>query len=150
MELLQTQMEEGGFANLTITGCSMHPLLHSRRDSVTLVPITGQLRKGDIALYRRASGKYVLHRIVAIEDSQYICCGDNQSLREPVSRMQMLAVVNGFTRRGKTYSINHPGYRIYTWIWVELFFLRKYYLFVRRCCARLFKIVFHKAAKKHI
>lgn len=150
MELLQTQMEKGGFANLTVTGCSMHPLLRNRRDSVVLVPIIGQPRKGDIILYRRASGQYVLHRIVAIENSQYICSGDNQAMREPVTQMQMLAVVNGFTRRGKTYSINHPGYRVYTWMWVELFSLRKYYLFVRRRCARLFRNVFHKTAKKHI
>lgn len=150
MELLQTQMDEGGFANLTVTGCSMHPLLRARRDSVVLVPITQKPRKGDIILYRRANGQYVLHRIVAMENSRYICCGDNQTMKEPVTQSQILAVVSAFTRRGKTCSVNHPGYRVYVWMWVELFCLRKYYLFVRRRCARLFKAVFHRTGNKHI
>ncbi len=135
MQLLQLQLEEGGRANLTVTGFSMHPLLRSRRDSVVLVP-AGKQKKGDIILYRRESGQFVLHRIIRIEKDTYICSGDNQAMREPVTQEQILAVVDGFTRKGKVYDIGHPGYRVYTWAWVELFCLRKYYLFTRRLFAR--------------
>lgn len=135
MQLLQVQLQEGGRANLTVTGCSMHPLLRSHRDSVVLIP-ADKLKKGDIILYRRKSGQFVLHRIIQVEKQHYICSGDNQVMREPVTREQILAVVGEFTRKGKAYSVDHPGYRVYTWVWVELFCLRKYYLFVRRHFAR--------------
>lgn len=138
MQLLQVQLEEGGSANLTVTGFSMHPLLRSRRDSVVLVP-AGRQKKGDIILYRRESGQFVLHRIVKVEQDTYICSGDNQAIREPVTKEQILAVVDGFTRKGKAYDISHPGYQIYVWVWVELFCLRKHYLFVRRLFARWIK-----------
>lgn len=138
MQLLQVQLEEGGRANLTVTGCSMHPLLRNRRDSATLVP-AGKQKKGDIILYRRESGQYVLHRIIKVEKDVYICSGDNQVMREPVKQEQILAVVGDFTRKGKVYAIDHPGYCLYTWVCVELFCLRKYYLFVRRHLARWIK-----------
>ncbi|MBO5838017.1 MAG: S24/S26 family peptidase [Clostridia bacterium] len=138
MQLLQVQLQEGGRANLTVTGYSMHPLLRNRRDSVVLVP-PGKQKKGDIILYRRESGQFVLHRIIQQEQQHYICSGDNQVMREPVTREQILAVVDGFTRKGKSYSLDHPGYRVYTWMWVELFALRKYYLFIRRHLARFMK-----------
>lgn len=138
IQLLQVQLQEGGRANLTVTGYSMHPMLRSHRDSVTLVP-AGKQRKGDIILYRRESGQFVLHRIIDIEKSCYICSGDNQVMREPVTREQILAVVDGFTHKGKVYTLGNPGYRVYTWMWVELFCLRKYYLFIRRRFAKLMK-----------
>lgn len=137
MQLLQVQMEEGGRANLTVTGYSMHPLLRNRKDSVVLVPAVGRQKKGDIILYRRESGQFVLHRIIRVEEERYVCSGDNQVMREPVTQEQILAVVDGFTRKGKTYGMDHSGYRVYTWLWVELFCLRKYYLFIRRRLARL-------------
>lgn len=135
VQLLQVQLEEGGRASLAVTGYSMHPLLRNRRDSVALIP-AGNQKKGDIILYRRENGQFVLHRIIAVEQQHYICSGDNQVMREPVTREQILAVVDGFTRKGKTYRTDHPGYRIYTWVWVELFCLRKYYLIIRRYLAR--------------
>lgn len=144
VQLLQLQLDEGGRANLTVTGSSMHPLFRSRRDSVVLVPATGKQKKGDIILYRRTSGQYVLHRIIDVAPTQYICSGDNQVMREPVSQEQILAVVDGFTRRNKTYTLNHPVYRLYTWTWVELFCLRKYYLFIRRHLARFYRRTFQK------
>ena len=138
MQLLQVQLQEGGRANLTVTGFSMHPLFRNRRDSVVLVP-AGKQKKGDIILYRRENGQFVLHRIIGEEASNYICSGDNQVMREPVYQEQVLAVVDGFTRKGKAYSLDHLGYRIYTWVWVELFCLRKYYLFIRRRLGRMMK-----------
>lgn len=139
MQLLQVQLQEGGQANLNVTGHSMHPTLRNRKDSVSLIPATGQEKKGDIILYRRESGQFVLHRIIRVEEQNYICSGDNQVMREPVSREQVLAVVNSFTRRGKVYGIDHMGYRIYVWALVNLFCLRKCYLLMRRHLARWIK-----------
>lgn len=136
-ELVLLQLEKSGKARLTVTGCSMQPMLYHRRDVVELVPVGDRQRAGDIILYRRESGQYVLHRIIACTESGYICCGDNQAMREAITHDQLLAVVERFTRKGKRYTLDAPGYRLYTWVWVKLFPLRKYYIAVRRCLGRL-------------
>lgn len=124
-ELIALQLKDGGRAELTVTGCSMLPMLHDRRDSVTLIPVTAQQKPGDVILYRRESGQYVLHRIIDMDADGYICSGDNQIMREPVAHSQLLAVVEAFTRNGKHYTVSSPGYRVYTGIWVRFFFARK-------------------------
>ncbi len=132
------QMEKGGSADLTVTGWSMLPMLHNHRDHVTLIPPVGKLKKKDIILYRRENGQYVLHRIIDLEGDTYILSGDNQAMREPVQQSQIIGVVSGFTHKGKPLTMNNLGYRLYAWIWVELFCLRKGYLLVRRRTGRLF------------
>ena len=136
-ELIALQLERGGRASLTVTGSSMMPMLYDRRDSVTLMPVGDQLKKGDVILYRRENGRYVLHRIIALEKEGYVCSGDNQAMREKVLPAQVLAVVDGFTRKGKTCSNNAFWYRLYRAVWVELFFLRPCYIAIRRRLGRL-------------
>lgn len=136
-EVIALQLKKGGRARLTVTGSSMMPMLYHRRDSVTLVPATGQLKKGDVIFYRRENGQYVLHRIIALSPEGYVCSGDNQAMREPVTREQVLAVVDGFTRKGKSCKLDGFWYRMYKTAWVELFFLRPGYVAIRRRLGRL-------------
>lgn len=136
-ELLVMQMHNGGRARLTVTGYSMMPMLRNRRDTVELVAAQGQRRKGDIILYRRENGQFVLHRIIARESTGYLCCGDNQAVREPVAPEQVIAVVDAFYRNGKKYTMDNAGYRLYTAIWVGGFPLRPYYIALRRRLGRL-------------
>lgn len=136
-KLIVLQLENGGKANLTVTGSSMMPMLYHLRDSVSLVSAAPQQKKGDIILYRRENGSYVLHRIIAVTPGGYICSGDNQAMREPVSPAQVLAVVDGFVRNGRAYSLSIFWYRLYRAVWVELFFLRPCYIAVRRRLGRL-------------
>lgn len=133
------QLDNGGRASLTVTGSSMVPMLHHRKDSVVLIPITGKQKKGQVILYRRDNGQYVLHRIIAVNKDGYVCCGDNQFVREAVSHDQLLAVVDQFTRKGKTYACDDPGYRAYTAVLVNMFFLRRPYIILRRYLGRLLK-----------
>lgn len=131
-ELITLQLESGGSARLTVTGWSMLPVLRHGVDAVELVAVSGEQKKGDILLYRRDGGQYVLHRVIELTPTGYICCGDNQAEREPVEHRQLVAVVDRLIRGGKTYSLRHPGYRLYTAVWVGLFPLRRYYIAVRR------------------
>lgn len=130
-EVVKLQLENGGKANLTVTGNSMWPMMLSGRDSVVLIP-PGNEKKGDVVLYQRASGQYVLHRIIDVTQDGYIISGDNQAMREPVAKEQLIAVMESFTRGGKQYSRDSAFYRLYQTVWVELFFLRGFYIAVRR------------------
>ncbi len=137
-ELLILQMENGGKADLTVTGWSMQPMLQNGRDKVTLIPPAKELKKKDIILYRRENGQYVLHRIIDLEDGKYILSGDNQAMRETVDPSQVIGVVSAFTHKGRPCSMDSLSYRLYAWAWVELFCLRKAYLALRRPAGRLY------------
>ncbi len=138
-QMIALQLQKGGRASLTVTGSSMLPMLSHCRDSVLLIPVPQRCKVGDIILYRRDNGKYILHRIISTDADGYICCGDNQAQRERVRHTQLLAVVDGFVRKNKQYTLDHPGYRLYTAVWVRLFFLRPGYIALRRRLARLRK-----------
>jgi len=137
-EIIKLQLNNGGMATLTVTGNSMLPMLVSRRDSVVLVP-PGNEKKGDVVLYQRLSGQYVLHRIIEVTVTGYIISGDNQAVREPVTNKQIVAVMESFVRDGKHYSLNAPTYRLYQDVWVKLFFLRRYYFGLRRRLGKLWR-----------
>lgn len=143
-EVIALQLEQGGRASLTVSGSSMMPMLHHHRDAVTLIPPSPRQNKGDVILYRRENGRYVLHRIIALAEDGYLCSGDNQAVREPVKQEQILAVVDGFTRNGRAYTCNTPVYRGYTALWVELFCLRRYYIAIRRRLGRLRQKMIYK------
>lgn len=68
---------------IPITGTSMNPLLYQNRDFVKIIKPQLPLNLGDIPLYRRNDGAFVLHRVVAIKDNgEYVMCGDNQFILE--------------------------------------------------------------------
>ena len=142
-EIIRLQLDNGGRATLAVTGNSMYPMLKNRRDSVTLIP-PADLQKGDIVLFQRSSGAYILHRIIAVTAEGYVCCGDNQAIREPVLREQIVAVVDGFARKGKSYTVGNHFYRIYTAIWMRMFFLRRKYYITRRYFGRLYRTLKRK------
>ena len=132
VKILRLQLDTAGQAYLTVTGCSMLPMLRHHRDSVVLEPIRGRLEPGDIALYRRENGRYVLHRVISVTPEGYLFCGDNQAATEAVLETQLVALVVGYHRDGKKKTLQSFWYRLYRWRRVRLFFLRKYYIALRR------------------
>lgn len=125
MPLILERLVAGQDVRFSPRGVSMLPMLRQGRDTVTLSPVTGRLRKYDLPLYRREDGKYVLHRVVGVADT-YTCIGDNQYVKEyGVEHRQVLAVVTSFSRDGKEYGVSSPSYRLYCRFWNVSRFLRR-------------------------
>lgn len=139
-EVLSLQMNSGGVARLVVTGDSMYPTFRNRNDVVYLSPVSRQLKKKDLILYKRESGQYVLHRIVSRpKTGKFICCGDNQWEKESVEAKQVVALVTGFRRKGREQTPKTFRYRVWVAVWVGLFPLRRPLLSVRRWLGRLRK-----------
>ena len=104
----------GGEFRLFPRGTSMKPLLREGVDSVALVAPAGY-RRGDILLYRRPNGNFVLHRLMQVEkDGTLTFCGDNQSLLEKgVSPEAVIARVVAVYRGEKRISFTSLRYRLY-------------------------------------
>lgn len=111
---------------LAVTGSSMAPFLVSGRDSVLLTRPPETLRRGDIALYRRESGAYVLHRVHHRErDGSYAMLGDaQQTIEHGVRRAQIIAVVQSAKRKGKRQQKGCFWWEFFAHVWPRLVALR--------------------------
>ncbi len=115
--VLKEVIENGGKFSIPVTGSSMFPLFCENRDSVVLEKVH-KLKAGDIILYQRDDGTYVLHRIVKIKNNELYLCGDAQFVIEyPIRYDQVIAVVSSFNRKGETISVSDFKYKIYTKVW---------------------------------
>lgn len=125
MEQLLGVLDVAEQVPLVISGSSMYPFLHHRRDTVYLSKVTAPLKAGDMILYRRPSGQYVLHRILRAGKGTYDLLGDRQMVVEPGIRdSQVLAVVTAVRRDGK---LLRPGDRVwdfYEKCWISMIRLR--------------------------
>ncbi len=92
----------GGEFRLYPRGTSMLPLLRQGKDSVALVSPSSP-RRGDILLYRRADGAYVLHRLVKIRrGGELVFSGDNHMMVESgIEKESILAAVAAVYREDK-------------------------------------------------
>lgn len=120
LELVK-DIENGLKAKISPKGGSMLPFIVGGRDEAILVK-PQKLRRGDVVLYRRQSGRYVLHRIHHIinenEKKRFYMVGDSQvEIEGPLESEQIIGVAEGFIRKGKYFSKNHFGYRIWVYCW---------------------------------
>ena len=135
--ILEEQLAGGGRCLLPVTGSSMLPALRQGRDTVILEKRPAG--RGDVILYRRASGAFILHRIVGERDGAWLCCGDNQWQGETVPRDRVLAAVSAVRRNGAERDLRRPGWRLWSALWVGLFPLRRPLIALRRWAGKLRK-----------
>ena len=95
----------------------MLPLLRLGKDRVELGPLPQKLKKYDLPVYQMPSGKYLMHRILKVTPTHYICLGDNTLEFETIYPEQMIGVVTAIERNGKRIEVSHPLYRLYCLIW---------------------------------
>lgn len=143
--ILTECMEQGQEVVFTVTGNSMSPFLRNKKDQVVLTACDPMaLQPGDVPLYRRRSGKYVLHRLVERDDGvtrtrygeteplpsrcdslHYTMLGDAQWVEEPgIAPDQIVAVATAFISRGKRWECNSDAYRANRLRWHRLLWLR--------------------------
>ena len=81
---------------ICLEGESMRPLIRKGRDPVTIVPVRGELKKGDVVLFTLGDGRYVVHRVWRLREGLVRTLGDNCVNPEPwFPRTQVLGQVFG-------------------------------------------------------
>lgn len=137
IEPLLGLLDEVQAVPLVISGGSMSPFLINGRDTVYLSKISRPLKKGDMVLYRRAGGAYVLHRIFKVEDGSYTMVGDAQTYMESGIRPdQICAIVTAAYRKDKLLQKGSFWWDFFEIVWIRLVPLRpalkKMYSFVKQ------------------
>lgn len=124
MPALQQAIAAGGQFVLTVTGNSMCPTLYPGRDAVVLAAAE-KPRKGQILLFRRESGAYILHRVCRVRGDTLVMNGDNQGWTEKITPEQVIAVVTELHRKGKIYDCGSLSSRMYGWLMRRLLPVRR-------------------------
>ncbi len=123
---------------LVVSGSSMSPFLIHRRDTVYLSRLTRPVKKGDILLYRRDNGAYVLHRVWKTDSTGFTMVGDAQTEPEPGIRPeQVIAIVTSAVCGGKRQAPGSFRWEFYEKIWIRAVPLRSH---LHRCSAWIHRL----------
>jgi len=130
VEALLSLTDEGQQVSLQIAGGSMLPFLSDCRaegpDAVLIEKPAEDPGVGDIVLYRRDNGQYVLHRVHHITPAGYFIIGDAQvQLEGPIRRNQIRAVAVGANRKGCCIGPQNLIWRFFAHVWLHMIPLRK-------------------------
>ena len=130
----EEELDKKGILVYTNKGNSMYPLIRQGKDVLIIKKVNSRLKKMDVPLYKRKSGQYVLHRIIKVNENDYVIRGDNTYYNETGIRDdQILGVLSGVIREGKEISVNSLSYKIYSYFWYYTYYLRKLIIKIKRC-----------------
>lgn len=122
---------------VTVAGSSMTPFLH-HGDTVYLNPRVDPPKKGDIVLYTRPSGQYILHRVVQVNgDGSYIMMGDIQTDREWIESVEAIhGIAVKALHRGRILTPKSARWQFFARVWLHMVPLRpaamKFWKVIRR------------------
>lgn len=121
MPRIQALLDDGQTVPLIVTGGSMTPFLIHNRDTVFLSPPDRTLKRGDIILYLRDNGQYVLHRIYRAGEDSFTLVGDAQNtLEHGIRPDQVVALVTAVKRKGKVLRSNSFWWLFFEKVWLRI------------------------------
>ena len=131
------------------SGVSMEPLLHDKRKKnathVLILPVQGICKIGDMPLVFMNDGRYILHRIVRVDEKAgkifYQTRGDNCIGSEYVSQEAVLGVVSEIYYKNKTVKVTDENYNRYVRVWMKLYPIRKVWMRGKGFIFRRLKVI---------
>ena len=125
-------LKENKAVTTVVQGGSMLPFLSPGRDYVILENFPREPKKGDVVLYKRSNGDYVLHRIRKIKNDEFFLIGDRQTHTERgIRRENLCALVTEVKRNGKIIGEKSFIWFFYRRIWLAVVPLRSAILKLR-------------------
>ncbi len=107
MPLIEEAFSRQQSVTIPVKGISMKPTL-SPGDGVTLASVNGhRVKRGDILLYKRADGSFILHRVVRVTERGVDFCGDAQfTVEKDIPHTALIAYVSSYETGGVTHTLN--------------------------------------------
>lgn len=144
LEEVRRQLQSGHTTTFRVRGWSMRPFLEHGRDKVLLVsPQRRPVSVGCVALVLADDGRYVLHRVIAIDgEGNCTLWGDGNVIgRETCTPDNVIGVADGFYigRKERFFPVDGRVWRCYSWLWMHLTAVRRYLLWVYRIGHKLIK-----------
>ena len=119
---IERLISEGLSVPLTVTGNSMSPFLIHMRDTVYISLPVKPFERGDIVLYRRENGQYVMHRIHHIDKygNLYITGDAQTQIEGPVNQKCVVGEVFTVLRNGKQIGVSDKIWKFYQKVWIRI------------------------------
>lgn len=124
-------IEKYGFYSAPVHGTSMYPMLINHKDSVYIIA-PNNLKKYDVALFRRSTNQLVLHRILKIKGDKVTMCGDNEFQKEVIHKSQIIGKMSEFSHNNKITKVTSLKFKLYSRIFCFSFTTKKLFLFIIR------------------
>ena len=125
---------------IPLEGSSMQPLIRRGKDLVTIAPLQGLLKKGDVVLFRTDSGRYVVHRVWKMKEEQVRTLGDNCVNPDAwIPKEYVLGQAICYSRNGRKHRLDTCFARLWGRAWMAIFPVRVVYIRLRKyagCCYR--------------
>ena len=123
-------IKEGHEVSIPIAGSSMTPFLGDGRDQIFVKAPWRTIHRGDVVLYRRKNGDFVLHRVHRVRGkgstAVYDIVGDSQDrIERGIQRKQIIAVATRARRKGKIIDPESFYWRFFQHIWIRIVPLRR-------------------------
>lgn len=142
---IEEMLKNEGLYITTTVGVSMYPLLKNRRDNVLIRPVTRELKKYDVPLYKRGD-KYLLHRIIGKTQKGYIIRGDNCDRKEfDITDDKIIGVLEALWRKEKYFTVDNFFYKIYSRLIVFFHPIIRFYKKIRYYLSRIKQKLFKRA-----
>ncbi len=103
----------GGKVKILASGKSMEPVIFDGQDTVVLKKAEKPLQKNDIVLFKRDSGKPVLHRIIAVDGNKITLRGDSQWTTETVDVSKVMGVLDAIERNSQVIKAESEYFKKY-------------------------------------
>ena len=127
---IEKEILENGSILYEVKGSSMWPLIRQNKDLCVIVKTPKNLNKYDVVLYKR-DDQIILHRIIAIENGEYVIAGDNCYQKEyGIKKNNIIGILKSVERNSKnkrnlrSLKINSPKQKLYAHIWCDFFPVR--------------------------
>ncbi len=132
-------LKEGEAIGVSPKGRSMLPLMREGKTQVVIEPVDRDLIVGEMPIYMRKDGTYVLHRIVGMDEKNYHIRGDNCVALEIVPKTDVLGVVTELRLNGRLVHPTDLLYRLYVRLLMATEWPRLHVLRLRARAGRLYR-----------
>ena len=125
LSAMEDLIGQGETVSIPVSGFSMNPFLADKRDAVLAKRPERDLKRGDIVLYKRRNGQYILHRIWRVNREGYYMVGDAQTeIEGPIKQDQIIGLVEKIRRKGKWIDETDFLWKLFEKIWIRILPLR--------------------------
>lgn len=127
MNTFEDVLNAKGSLVYTNMGKSMLPFIKEGRDILVIKSLNERIKKYDIVLSKRPSGRYLLHRVIYVFDNgeTLILSGDNSYKKDYVERSSIIGILSQIIRNKEKINFDSTMHRFIIFIWCKLYFIRK-------------------------
>ena len=123
----------------TLNGYSMEPLIRNKKDLVTIMPVNRELLPGDIVLFIKSDGLFVVHRLYRIQDDgkKVQTWGDNCYNPDPaIDIASIWGIAVSVQKNGKQHLLDTDDQRQKGLKWLRSKYKRQAWFVYRRALQR--------------